>query len=330
MIPPEFAKVVQSYFSDHLLQDKRVSAGTLHSYRDTFHPLLQYLSRHPRKKPVQQLGWIDLNAPAVLGFLRHLEQQRGNSARTRNARLAAIRSFVRYALAFKHPEYLPVVQQILAIPLKRFARPLLGFLSRQEMQAVLDATQGRAWSDQRDHLLFTLLYNTGARISEIVQLRVQDVREGSLQVHGKGRKDRVVPLWRNTVRLLRQWIRLNHLQNDQPLLTNRWGQALTRAGAAHRLHRAVQKAAVACPSLKHRRISPHTPRHTTAMHLLQAGVNLEVIALWLGHESPVTTHHYVEADLAMKQQALQRIQPPHTKATPFRPKPDLLRFLEAL
>jgi integrase/recombinase XerD len=187
MKAPEFGNVVQSFFSDHLLQQKRVSPRTLSAYRDTFRPLLQYLSRHQSKNDVSRLGWSNLDAETVLGFLDHLEKQRGNTARTRNLRLAAIRSFVRYALAFKNLEYLPVTQQILAIPLKRFARPLLGFLSREEMQSVLDAPDQCSSSGHRDRVLFTLLYNTGARISEIIQLRVEDVIEGSVHASAPSR-----------------------------------------------------------------------------------------------------------------------------------------------
>ena len=329
MKTPEIADSVRSFFCDHLQQQKNASPKTISAYRDTFRLLLQYLSQR-RRRTVDTLRWTDLDSDFVLGFLRHLEEQRHNSPRTRNARLAAIRSFIRYALAFKEPEYWSVAQRILAIPSKRFNRPLLGFLSRQEMQSILNAPDPRQWSGQRDRVLFTLLYNTGARISEILQLRVEDVRDGYVHLRGKGRKDRTVPLWKNTARLVRQWIRQQHLQAGQPLLANRWGQPLTRAGASHRLRCAVQKAALSCSSLNHRHLSPHTFRHTTAMHLLQSGVALEVIALWLGHESPVTTHHYIEADLALKQKALQRVDPPHTKSARFRPDDELLRFLDSL
>jgi site-specific recombinase XerD len=325
----EIADAVRGFFCDHLQQQKNASPKTISAYRDTFRLLLKYLSRR-RRRTLDTLRWTDLDSDLVLGFLGYLEEQRHNSPRTRNARLAAIRSFIRYALAFKEPEYWPDAQCILAIPSKRFNRPLLGFLSREEIQSLLNAPDPRQWSGRRDRVLFTLLYNTGARISEILQLRVEDVGEGNVHLLGKGRKDRIVPLWKSTARLIRQWIRQHHLQTGQPLLANRWGQPLTRAGAAHRLRCAVRKAALSCPSLNHHRLSPHTFRHTTAMHLLQSGVALEVIALWLGHESPVTTHHYIEADLALKQKALQRVAPPHTKSVRFRPDDELLRFLDSL
>ncbi len=268
----------------------------------------------------------------VLGFLDHLETERGNSARTRNLRLTAIRSFMRYA-SLREPSLLPVAQRVLAIPVKRFDRPVLGYLSRDEITAIIDAPDRSTWSGQRDAVLFAVLYNTGARVSEITRLHVADVlldRASSLLLHGKGRKERVVPLWKSTAAQLRRWLSRIDGNPDAPVFPNRAGKPLSRSGVEHQLRVACRKAAERHPSLATRRISPHTLRHTTAMHLLQSGVDITVIALWLGHEDTVTTHQYVEADLAMKEAALRRVDDPAPQPLRFTATDRLLNFLEGL
>jgi site-specific recombinase XerD len=277
----EFVRLVQGFFAEHLTQQKNVSPRTVTAYRDSFRLLFAYMQRHRRKAPTQ-LTLADLKANTLLGFLEDLEQVRHNTVRTRNARWAAIRSFLRYAQATAAPEQLGEVQKALAIPLKRCARKMLGFLTRTEVQAVLEAPDANGWSGQRDRVMFQLLFNTGARVSEIIEVRVEHLGEdGSLQIFGKGRKTRTVPLWRSTYRMLRQWVRRGNLHSGQRIFTNRWGQPLTRSGVAKRLNQAVSAAIPQCPSLQNKRVSPHTIRHATAMAMLQSGVALEVIALWL-------------------------------------------------
>ena len=328
--PTPFPSLLQRFFAEHLLTHRHVSPQTIAAYRDTFRLLLHFLCDHLRC-PVDQLPLTAISAENVLAFLAHLESARGNTVRTRNARLAAVRSFTRFALAHVGPEFLPTGQRVLAVPMKRFNRPLLGCLSREEVSAILDSLDGASWNRRRDRLFFTLMYNTGARVSELTSLRLADLTGDAVHLHGKGRKERAVPLWPQTRRLLLQWSRTNRLQPDHYLFTNRHGSPLTRAGASSRLRVAVRSASAVCPSLAQRRISPHTLRHTTAFHLLQSGVALEVIALWLGHESPVTTHHYIEADLKMKDDVLRKLEAP---APPKRIRrtqyPRLLAFLEAL
>ena len=217
----------------------------------------------------------DLDAPMVLSFLDHLESERGNSARTRNLRLAAIRSFMRYA-SLREPTLLPVTQRVLAIPAKCFDRPVLGYLSRGEVTAIINAPDPSTWSGQRDAVLFAVLYNTGARVSEITRLRVDDVlldRASAVLLHGKGRKERAVPLWKSTAAQLRRWLPRIDRSPDRPVFPNRTGQPLSRSGVEHQLRVACRKASERHPSLATRRISPHTLRHTTAMHLLQSGVD---------------------------------------------------------
>ena len=293
--------------------------------------LLRFLQQTHRISPAT-LQLKELNYPRVLAFLSHLEQVRHNQVRSRNARLAAIRCFIHYAQDVLGPQLPELTRRILAIPAKRHTRPLLGFLTRPEVEAILQATSDD-WTGRRNHLLFLLLYNTGARISEILRLRACDVQATDyrhLALQGKGRKERSVPLWRTTQTKLRHWIKHNHLVPDTPLFANRFGQPLSRSGAAWHLRCVVNRASQQTASLQQRRVSLHTFRHTTAMHLLQAGVTPEVIALWLGHESPNTTHLYVEADLAMKRQALEVLDCPKSKTGAQAPKDPLLRFLDSL
>lgn len=329
--PPSFPKLVQEFFSVYLLQQRNASQHTVASYRDTFRLLLQYSARRFSKKP-SDLVLTDFDASLVLGFLDYLETERGNSVASRNARLAAIRSFLNY-VGFRDPSALAAVQRVRAIPNKRYDRLLLGFLSREEMQAILDSPDRSTWSGQRDHAMLATFYNTGARVSEVTALQVKDAdleHRKCIQIIGKGRKQRQVPLWKSTVEILKSWKARLPDQKSAPLFPNRFGQALTRSGIESRLAEAVREARKRQPSLDGKRISPHTLRHTTAMHLLQAGVDITVIALWLGHESTETTHHYIEADLEMKRKALEAVSEPVTPKRSYRPPDRLLAFLESL
>jgi site-specific recombinase XerD len=301
------------------------------AYRDTFRLLLQYW-RQRRRQDLATLSLEVLTPDTVLGFLNHLEESRGNTIRTRNARLAALRSFVHYLTDWLGPELPAATRRILTIPFKRQVKPLIGFLTCAEIEAILAATDD-TWTGRRDHLLILLLYNTGARISELLALRVQDLlgpQAKQVELQGKGRKRRTLPLWRQTQRLLRQWIRDNRLTPPMPLLANRYGEPLTRFGAFRQIKKLARRASVNQPTLNQRPISPHLFRHASAMRLLEAGIAPEVIALWLGHETFNTTHQYVEANLAMKKQALEKIVPPKTKARRFQPNDKLLQFLEGL
>jgi len=328
---PAFARLLQDYFCQRLIAQRDASPATVASYRDTFRLLLGYARDRIRKKPTE-LALADIDAPFVLGFLAHLERDRRNCARTRNARFAAIRSFLQFA-ALKCPASLPSIQRVLAIPMKRFDRRVLGFLTREEVTAIIDAPDCTTWTGRRDHVMLATFYNTGARVSEIADARVADLssdRHRCLRVHGKGRKERVVPLWPRTCRLLSSWLREMKSSSDAPLFPARGGGRLSRSGIEDRLASAVATAAGQCPTLPGRRISPHTLRHTTAMHLLQSGVDITVIALWLGHESPATTHMYIEADLAMKKRALDKLAEPRSRTHRLVPSDALLAFLDGL
>lgn len=330
--PPTFPALVQAYFGEYLTQQRALSPQTIAAYRDGFVLFLEFAEKQLGKSPAA-MALADVTPELIMAFLNHLERQRHNSVRSRNARLAAIRSFLKFA-AHRDVSSLHVVERALGVPVKRFERPMFGYLTREEMLAVI-GEPNESWVSQRDHALFLLMYNTGARVSEIIGIKVIDVvldaNAACVHLHGKGRKQRSVPLWHATVKALRAWLRANpEFATEAPLLPNRNGHSMTRANVTLRLALAVQHATETQPALAKRRVSPHTIRHTTAMHLLQAGVDISVIAMWLGHESPATTHHYIEADLAMKERALARLREPAAKIQRYRPPDSLLRFLRTL
>jgi site-specific recombinase XerD len=328
---PSFAALVQLFFTEYLVAQRAVSPHTVACYRDGLMLFLAFAQQRLRKTPTT-LRLVDIDPDLILSFLDDLEHKRHNSVRSRNLRLTALRAFLKFA-ARRDVLSLHVIERALGVPMKRFERPMLDFLSREEMLAVL-GQPGQSWTSQRDHLLLAMLYNTGARVSEIIGVRVADVvLDGAacVHLHGKGRKQRAVPLWKTTIRETRRWLRSNaSLRGEAILLPNRNGQRMTRSNVDQRLDLAVARAITPQRSLAKKRISPHTIRHTTAMHLLQSGVAFNVIALWLGHESPNTTHRYVEADLAMKEKALARLEEPNTHLRRYRPTDALMAFLQQL
>jgi len=326
-----FASLVQEFFLDRLIRQRNSSPQTVAAYRDCFRLLFEFAREH-RNKATDRLVLADLDASLVLAFLDHLERVRKNSIRSRNARLAALRSFLRFAV-LKNPQSLATIHRTLAIPMKRYNRPLVGFLLREEVQAVISAPDPSTWAGQRDQVLLATLYNTGARVSEAINIKVADLAldgSPSIRLHGKGRKDRTVPIWPATALQLRRWLVRIERAPDKPVFPTSSGGPLTRSAVTDRLRRAVQTASGKCVSLGRKRVSPHTFRHTTAMHLLQSGVDITVVALWLGHESPATTHIYVEADLKMKEAALKAVRPPATKPIRYQPPDRMLRFLQEL
>lgn len=331
---PSFPALLQQFFVEYLAEQRAVSRHTVASYRDTFQLFLLFAKKATGKMPTN-LALQDISPELILSFLNHLELERGNSVRSRNARLSAIRCFLKFA-AHKDVTAIATIERNLAIPIKRHDRPSLGFLQRTGIDAILAAPDPQSWLGRRDRAMFTLMYNTGARVSEVTGLKITDViLTGSPAVHllGKGRKHRTVPIWKQTAATLRHWIRfLPEAEPQSPLFpTSAGGMALTRSGIARRLTLAVEQAAKVCPELTKQTISPHTIRHTTAMHLMQAGVDITVIALWLGHESPTTTHIYLEADMAMKDAALSRLQPAVAESKlRYKAPDDLMQFLKSL
>ena len=326
-----FSRLLRQFFVERLMQQRQVSSCTVAAYRDTFRLLLAFIHRELGKHP-SDLVLEDLNAELILNFLKYLEAERQNCVRSRNARFAAIRSFMEY-VALQEPSALPIAQSVLAIPMKRFEQPLIGFLSREYVESILAAPDQNTWAGQRDRVMFATLYNTGARVSELIGMRIGDLvltPTASVRIHGKGRKERSVPLWRDTAAQCKRWLKEYPRAPEQPLFPNRSGGALTRVGLSERLKLAAKRAARQYPELGRRRISPHLIRHSVAMHMLQAGVDITIIALWLGHESPATTHRYVEADLAMKEQALKALRAPSQPALRYQPEDSMLKFLQSL
>jgi len=324
-------RLLQDFFYKRLIQQRRVSPQTIASYRDTFRLLLKF-AEQKLNKSITKLALSDLNTTLVLDFLDYLEIKRQNGVRSRNIRLAAIRSFLHYA-GLQEPGSLSGIQKIFAIPMKRFERPMITFLYLEEIQTIIETPNSNTWSGRRDRTLFATLYNTGARVSEIVNIKCLDIEDKqctALHLHGKGRKHRVIPLWKRTSKSIRQWLPQIDQNSHCPLFPNRFGKIMTRSGVEKQLRSAVSKALKQCPSLAGKKVSPHTIRHTTAMHLLQSGVDLSVIALWLGHESISTTHQYMQADIEMKKKALNKMKAPKIRGVKFKPSRDVLSFLDSL
>ena len=325
------APTLQAFFTDRLARQRQASPHTIAAYRDTWRLLLGYAAANTGKQP-SQLEITDLDAPRIGKFLDHLEHERGNSARTRNARLAAIHSLFRYA-ALRHPEHAEVIARVLAIPPKRHDKALVTWLTEPELAALLAAPDRSTWAGRRDHALILLAAQTGLRLSELTGLTNGDAHLGTgahVSCTGKGRKQRITPLTAGTVAVLRAWLAERGGRTGEPLFPNRAGGRLSRDAVEHRIARHTATAAASCPSLNAKTITAHTLRHTAAMRLLHAGTDTSVIALWLGHEQAETTQIYLHADLALKERALARTKPPGTKPGRYRPPDKLLAFLEAL
>lgn len=325
------APTLQSFFIDRLGRQRQASSHTIAAYRDTFKLLLTFAQQRTTKPP-SQLGIDDLDAPLIAAFLDHLEQERHNSARTRNARLAAVHSLFRYA-ALEHPEHSQTIQRVLAIPPKRFDRALVTWLTDEEIQALLAAPNPDTWIGRRDHAMLATMIQTGLRASEVTTLTISDVhlKTGAhLSCIGKGRKQRVTPLTATTVAVLKAWIAERAGGPIDPLFPTRTGMQLSRDALEQRITKHAATAALSCHSINAKAVTPHVLRHTAAMRLMHAGVDTTVIALWLGHENVATTKIYVHADLAIKEQALARTAPTDTAPGRYQPDDILIAFLESL
>ncbi len=325
------APTLEAFFTERLLTQRRASPRTVASYRDTFRLLLNFVHEQLGKTP-SQLDIADLDAPLIGSFLNFLERDRHNGVRTRNARLAAIHSLFRYA-ALCHPEHAGVIQRVLAIPSKRYERAVIDFLNANEVDALLDSVDRTKWTGRRDYALLVLAIQTGLRLSEIVALILGDLELGvgaHVRCHGKGRKQRATPLTSQTVAVLRVWLQERAGGLTDPVFPTLRGGPLSSDAVQWLLAKYTSMAAQRCPSLRGKKVTPHVLRHTCAMNLLQSGVDITVIALWLGHESVQTTQIYLHADLALKERALARTAPPNTKPGRYRPPDKLLAFLEAL
>lgn len=325
------APALQAFFTERLITQRNSSPETIAAYRDAFRLLLCYAHKQTSKQPFE-LGFDDLDAELIGGFLNHLENDRGNSPRTRNARLGAIHSFYRFA-ALEHPEHAATIARVMAIPTKRYERTTISYLDPDEIKALLAAPANNTWLGRRDHALLVLMIQTGVRVSELTGLRVGDAhldRGAHIRVMGKGRKERTPTLTRETVATLQAWLKERKGQPHQPLFPTRQGRQLSRYTVGVIVTKHATTAAEACPSLQTKTVTPHTLRHTNAMLLRAKGVDLATIALWLGHENIQTTRIYEHADQALKEQAIARTAPLGAKPGRYRPPDELLAFLEAL
>lgn len=325
------APTLEAFFSDYLMKQRRASPHTVASYRDSFCLLLVYLQSQSAKKP-DQLEFEDLDASIIAAFLDHLSKNRANSVRTRNARLAALRSFFGFAI-LRHPEHAGLIQRILAVPSQRATRGMVDFLSEPEINALLASPDCSTRVGRRDHALLTLALQTGLRVSELSALRSCDVELGfgaHVRTLGKGRKERCTPLTKSTVRVLRAWMREETGDLLDPVFRGRSGGALSHDAIQRMVAKHAVTASERCPTLAHKRVSPHVLRHTTAMTLLAAGVDQSVIALWLGHERIQTTDVYIHGDITIKERTLARTAPLSTGLKRYRAPDSLLNFLEGL
>jgi integrase/recombinase XerD len=326
-----FAALVQQFFTDRLSTQMEASPNTIASYRDTFRLVLRFASERTGRAPTQ-LRIDDLSAELISDFLVYIESERRNSARSRNTRLAGIRSFFRF-VAMTEPAYLLHCQQILTLPDKRYVRRTVEFLDRPEIEAVLAAPDRSTWVGRRDHAILTLALQTGMRVSELINLRRCDLVTGTgahIYCEGKGRKQRCTPLRQETLKVLEAWLRERGGTDSDPLFPTIRGTKLSRDALEHIVKRHTRSASRLCPSLVGKHVSPHVLRHSMAMELLHHGVDPSVIALWLGHESVESTQAYLHADLRLKEKALARMTAPASNPERYRPDDELLAFLEGL
>lgn len=329
--PVSLAVLLEHFFTQRLMQQRQASPHTISSYCDTFSQFLKFAEQRLHQAP-SRLSFQKIDAPLITAFLDHLEKHQGISARSRNLRLTALRSFFRFA-AFEAPAHSAQIQRVLAIPSKRFTRTAVQFLTRAEVEALLAAPDQTTWLGRRDHAFILLAVQTGLRLSEMTALKREDIILGvgaHVRVIGKGRKERCTPVAKSTLTVLKAWLREPQRGNETILFPNMHGHRLSVHGVQYLLNKHRMTAAAACPSLKHKRVTVHRLRHTMAMDLLQAGVDRSVIALWLGHERLETTQIYLEATIAMKEKALAKASPPHSKPGRYKPGDQLLQFLNSL
>lgn len=325
------APLLQAFFTERLQNQRRASPHTVSAYKFTFSLLLRFAQDRLGRAP-SQLYLEDLDAPLIASFLQHLEAHRKNSVRTRNARLAAIHSFFNY-IAVRVPQQADHVKRVLDLPQKRFERRLVDFLSRPELEAVLSAPDRQTRIGRRDHTLLLVAIQTGLRASELVNLRIEQILPGKhahIRCLGKGRKERCVPLTRQAIDCLQAWLKESRNTPQDLVFASSQNGVLSLDALEKIVTRHAVTAALACPSLREKRVTPHVLRHTAAMQLRQAGVDLSVIALWLGHESVETTLIYLHADLASREEALSRITPVENGYRRFRASDELLDFLKGL
>ena len=325
------SELIQAFFTDYLISQRQVSEHTISSYRDTFRLFLLFI-KHKLKKEPSAVELDDITVDLIKSFLKNMEEVRNISIRSRNQRLAAIHSCFHYA-AFLYPERSGLVQQILAIPHKKHEYPLIQYLTDDEIDALLNVPDQTTWLGRRDYTLILLAIRTGLRVSEIISLRLSDITLSTgahIRCFGKGGKERSTPITKKTASIVKSWIAKCKLNEDDLVFTNARRSMLSRDGFRYILNKHIKRTSDTCGTLKKKRISPHSLRHTTAMQLLQSGVDPMIIAIWLGHESVETTQIYIKADLKMKESALNKTREPKSKSLRYKPNDTLMEFLKGL
>lgn len=331
----EFQYLLQNFFLKWMMGQKKVSASTIQAYKDTFRIFLKYMHDEHGVK-ASSINMEVINADAIIGFLHYLENNRKNSCKTVNNRLAAIKSFMEY-VSYECPEYSGSVRKVKAIPFRKVEKKEVCYLTKEEMDSLLNACDTESPEGRRDYLMLLLLYNSGMRVSEMISIQGKDAHFSDngkchLRIMGKGRKERVVPLWRTTTKCLSDFMHENEVQDNDYLLSGRNVKHLTRSGVRYRIDCIAKKAAPSCQSIKNKSVTPHVFRHSTAMSLLQSGIDISTIAIWLGHESIETTHKYMVADIKLKERALDKLHEPQSNETGnrYHATEDILQFLNSL
>jgi len=329
-----FAPLLEHYFLSYLIAQKKASPQTVATYRDSFTLYLGFLSTIQHINP-EKVELVHFSLPYLESFCNHLEQERLCCSSTINLRIASIKSFLRYA-AVEAPEYSDIIRKALTLPCRKIDKPVIAFLKKDEYEAMLEICEGNDEISSRDKMLLMVLYNTGCRVSELINVQVSDVsisnKSGTSSIHfyGKGRKERTTPIWKTTAHYIEQYIKSKGLERKDRLFQNKQGGNLTRSGVSQRIALLATKASSITPSLKEKKISPHTFRHSAAMNLLQAGVDISTIAIWLGHESIETTHKYMVADLEIKRKAMEKLEESQNGTFNYKPSKSILSFLESL
>ena len=332
--PLSFQVLIQNFFLKRLMQQSNVSAKTISSYRDTFRIYLMFLSKY-YNTVASNVEINHLNREYVQKFIEYLEDNRGNKAATINNRLAAIKAFMKY-VSEEAPEYSNIVRQTLMIPFQKQEKPMMCFITKDEFKSMTDCCDTSTAIGARDKLMLLLLYNTGARVSELLGVRHSDIIELDnvshtyVKFYGKGRKERSVPIWRSTAVYLKKYVNTHKIQEDEYIFVNKNGDNLTRSGVRFRITHIAQKASVFSPTLAEKNITPHTFRHSSAMNLLQSGVDISTIAIWLGHSSIETTHKYMTANIEMKRKVMEKVGDMGNTSYKYKPSNDILNFLKSL
>lgn len=334
MTDPTFQSLLQNFFLKRLMQQRNVSKNTVSSYRDTFRLFFEYMRLKHQTDP-SDISIEQMHLEYIEGFCKYLTEERSCSSSTVNNRLSAIKSFLKYVIE-QQPEFSNTVKGALSLPFRKQEKKAMCFITKEEFDVYLNLCDTSTPIGARDKLMLLILYNTGARVSELVEIKYSDIRDlntpgnSSIKIYGKGRKERVVPIWRSTAKYIRKYTDTFHISGDERLFINKNGAPMTRSGVYGRIEKLTELSSAIIPSLKQKTITPHSFRHSVAMNLLEARVDLSTIAIWLGHSSIETTHKYMVANLELKRKAMEKAKDSGNESYKYKPSKDILKFLESL